>query len=54
IFKKQIETFFLLGSENISDGQPFFQLGKIKEDSERGLIIATQNRKGFSLNNSYL
>ncbi|CAG8805857.1 15786_t:CDS:2, partial [Racocetra persica] len=41
-------------SENITDGRPFFQLGAIKEDSERGLVVATQNRKGFSLNNPYL
>ncbi|KLL03522.1 MAG: hypothetical protein MRERV_39c031 [Mycoplasmataceae bacterium RV_VA103A] len=54
IFKEQIENFFLLGSENITDGKPFFQLGAIKEDSERGLVVATQNRKGFSLNNPYL
>ncbi|CAG8670914.1 23667_t:CDS:2 [Racocetra persica] len=26
----------------------------IKEDSERGLVVATQNRKGFGLNNPYL
>jgi hypothetical protein len=43
-----------LGSESITDGKPFFQLGAIKEDSEKGLTIATQNRKGFSLNNPYL
>lgn len=54
IFSQQIEAFFLLGSESISDGKPFFQLGKIKSDSELGLTIATQNRKGFSLNNPYL
>ncbi|CAG8757613.1 17191_t:CDS:2, partial [Racocetra persica] len=54
IFKEQIENLFLLGSENITDGKPFFQLGAIKEDSERGLAVATQNRKGFSLNNPYL
>ena len=53
IFSKKIEDFFLLGSENITDGKPFFQLGAIKEDSEKGLVIATQNRKGFSLNNPY-
>ncbi|CAG8563540.1 4787_t:CDS:2, partial [Cetraspora pellucida] len=41
-------------SENITDGKPFFQLGAIKEDSERGLAVATQNRKGFGLNNPYL
>ncbi|KLL04954.1 MAG: hypothetical protein MRERV_8c036 [Mycoplasmataceae bacterium RV_VA103A] len=29
-------------------------MGAIKEDSERGLVVATQNRKGFSLNNPYL
>ena len=41
----------MLGSENITDGKPFFQLGKIKADTEAGLKITTQNRKGFSLNN---
>ena len=54
IFSEQIEVFFLLGSESIADGKPFFQLGKVKQDDEKGLVVATQNRKGFSLNNPYL
>ena len=53
-FREKIEDFFLLGSESISDGKPFFQLGKIKKDTETNLVVATQNRKGFSLNNPYL
>lgn len=53
-FGEQRDNFFLLGSDNIADGKPFFQLGFVKEDSERGLVVATQNRKGFSLNNPYL
>jgi hypothetical protein len=42
-----------LNSENVIDGKPFFQLGKIKQDDDKGLVIVTQNRKGFNLNNPY-
>ncbi|CAI2186054.1 16285_t:CDS:2 [Funneliformis geosporum] len=48
------DRLFDLGSENISDGLPFLQLGKIKEDTEAGLVIACQNRKGFNLQSPYL
>ncbi|KLL03328.1 MAG: hypothetical protein MRECE_19c010 [Mycoplasmataceae bacterium CE_OT135] len=48
------EDCFNLGSESISDGLPFFQLGFIKEDTSEGLRVACQNRKGFNLNNPYL
>ncbi|MCE8163262.1 MAG: hypothetical protein I3274_03530 [Candidatus Moeniiplasma glomeromycotorum] len=54
IFQEQIEVFFLLGSESISDGKPFFQLGFIKSDTGTELTVSTQNRKGFSLNNPSL
>ncbi|CAI2189548.1 17614_t:CDS:2 [Funneliformis geosporum] len=48
------DRLFDLGSENISDGLPFLQLGKIKEDTEAGLVVVGQNRKGFNLNSPYL
>ena len=38
----------LLGSESISDGLPFLQLGYVKEDTEEGLKVVMQNRKGFN------
>jgi hypothetical protein len=47
------DRVFDLGSESISDGMPFLQLGYIKEDSELGLKVVLQNRKGFNLNNPY-
>ncbi|RHZ37769.1 hypothetical protein [endosymbiont GvMRE of Glomus versiforme] len=48
------DRLFDLGSESISDGLPFLQLGFIKKDTHEGLEIVCQNRKGFSLNNPYL
>ena len=48
------ERVFELGSESISDGKPFFTLGYIKKDNHEGLEIATQNKKGFNLNNPFL
>ena len=47
------DRVFDLGSESISDGLPFLALGFIKEDSESGLKVVMQNRKGFNLNNPY-
>ena len=47
------DKVFDLGSESISDGSPFLQLGSIKEDTEKGLKVVLQNRKGFNLNNPY-
>src|SRR3954451_9092736 len=48
------DKLFDLGSESISDGLPFLQLGKIKEDTEVGLVMVCQNRKGFNLNGPYV
>ncbi|RHZ37260.1 hypothetical protein [endosymbiont GvMRE of Glomus versiforme] len=48
------DRLFDLGSESISDGLPFLQLGFIKKDTHEGLEITCQNRKGFNLNNPYL
>lgn len=48
------ERVFELGSESIRDGKPFFGLGFIKGDSEEGLEIVGQNKKGFNLKNPYL
>ena len=48
------DRVFDLGSESISDGLPFLQLGFIKEDTEAGLTAVIQNRKGFNLNNPYV
>jgi len=48
------DRVFDLGSESISDGLPFLQLGFIKEDSEAGLKVVCQNRKGFNLSNPYV
>jgi hypothetical protein len=48
------DRVFDLGSESISDGLPFLQLGFIKEDTEQGLTVVFQNRKGFNLQNPYL
>lgn len=48
------ERLFDLGSESISDGKPFLQLGFIKGDTEEGLKIVCQNRKGFNLLNPFL
>ncbi|KLL03556.1 MAG: hypothetical protein MRERV_38c025 [Mycoplasmataceae bacterium RV_VA103A] len=53
-FKKSRDNLFNLGSQSINDGQPCFQLGFIKEDTESGLRVACQNRKGFNLNNPFL
>ncbi|CAJ0841012.1 6118_t:CDS:2 [Entrophospora sp. SA101] len=39
------DRVFELGSESISDGLPFFQLGYIKGDTHEGLRIVCQNRK---------
>src|SRR5436190_19289378 len=47
------DKVFDLGSESISDGSPFLQLGFVKEDTELGLKVVMQNRKGFNLNNPY-
>ena len=47
------DKVFDLGSESISDGMPFLALGFIKEDTEEGLTVVMQNRKGFNLNNPY-
>src|SRR5438045_1782536 len=47
------DKVFDLGSESISDGNPFLQLGFVKEDTEEGLKVVCQNRKGFNLNNPY-
>ena len=52
--EKARDDLFLLGSENISDGLPFLALGYIKEDTEEGLKVVLQNKKGFNLNNPYL
>jgi hypothetical protein len=48
------DKLFDLGSESISDGLPFLVLGKIKEDTESGLVMVCQNRKGFNLNGPYV
>ena len=48
------DRLFDLGSESISDGKPFLQLGFVKGDTEEGLRIVCQNRKGFNLNNPFL
>ena len=48
------DKVFDLGSESISDGLPFLQLGFVKEDTELGLKVVMQNRKGFNLNNPYV
>ena len=48
------DKVFDLGSESISDGLPFLQLGFIKGDTNEGLRIVCQNRKGFNLQNPYL
>ena len=47
------DRMFDLGSESISDGLPFLQLGFVKEDTELGLTVVLQNRKGFNLQNPY-
>jgi hypothetical protein len=47
------DKLFDLGSESISDGMPFLQLGSIKEDTEAGLKVVLQNKKGFNLQNPY-
>ena len=51
--EKARDDLFVLGSESISDGLPFLQLGFIKEDTELGLKVVCQNRKGFNLSNPY-
>ena len=48
------DKVFELGSESISDGLPFLALGYIKEDSEEGIKVVLQNKKGFNLGNPYL
>lgn len=48
------DKVFDLGSESISDGLPYLQLGFIKADTEQGLEVVLQNRKGFNLNNPYV
>ncbi len=48
------DKVFNLGSESISDGLPFLQLGFIKEDTSEGLKVVLQNRKGFQLGNPYV
>ena len=48
------DRVFDLGSESISDGSPFLQLGFVKEDTELGLTVVMQNRKGFNLQNPYV
>ena len=53
-FKKARDDLFNLGSTNISDGKPFFTRGFVKGDTEAGLRITTQNRKGFNLNNPFV
>jgi hypothetical protein len=52
--EKARDELFVLGSESISDGLPFLALGKIKGDTELGLEVVLQNRKGFNLNSPYL
>ncbi|RHZ37397.1 hypothetical protein [endosymbiont GvMRE of Glomus versiforme] len=54
IMEEARDKLFDLGSESISDGLPFLQLGFIKKDTHEGLEITCQNRKGFNLNNPYL
>ena len=48
------DRVFELGSESIGDGLPFLALGYIKEDSDLGLTVVMQNKKGFNLQNPYL
>ena len=48
------DNLFVLGSESISDGKPFLQLGFVKGDTNEELRIVCQNRKGFNLQNPYL
>ena len=48
------DRVFELGSESIGDGLPFLQLGYIKEDTESGLVVVFQNKKGFNLKGPYL
>ncbi|RHZ35816.1 hypothetical protein [endosymbiont GvMRE of Glomus versiforme] len=49
-FTERIEQFFdQSGQQNY-----FFQLGFIKQQDQNGIVIATQNRKGWDLTNPYL
>ena len=47
------DRLFDLGSSSL-DGKPFLGLGVIKSDTEEGLKVVTQNRRGFNLNNPYV
>ena len=47
------DRLFDLGSSSV-DGKPFLGLGFIRSDTEAGLQIVTQNRRGFNLNNPYV
>ena len=47
------DRLFDLGSSSV-DGKPFLQLGFIRSDTEEGLQVVCQNRKGFNLVNPYV
>ena len=47
------DRLFDLGSSSV-DGKPFLGLGFIREDTEQGLKIVCQNRRGFNLVNPYV
>jgi hypothetical protein len=47
------DRVFDLGSSSV-DGKPFLGLGFIRSDSEEGLEIVTQNRRGFNLKGPYV
>ena len=47
------DRVFDLGSSSV-DGKPFLGLGFIRSDTEAGLQVVTQNRRGFNLVNPYV
>ena len=47
------DRLFDLGSSSV-DGKPFLGLGFIRSDSEEGLQVVLQNRRGFNLANPYV
>src|ERR1044072_5210015 len=47
------DRLFDLGSSSV-DGKPFLGLGFIRSDTEAGLQVVCQNRRGFNLANPYV
>jgi hypothetical protein len=47
------DRLFDLGSSSV-DGKPFLGLGFIRSDSEEGLEVVCQNRRGFNLVNPFV